>query len=235
MTSSAKTIVLAALASLASLVSPGRSHAQVRMAYIGTGDIPARLSARVAETISREWQVDTSQVVLSWGSGTLGQVPDTSAFRLIGGEGGWFTLILDAAHGPTAFFRLRAGVTLEQPVATHALVPGAVLSAADIRNEPRVHWGPLPLEPESQAGPGWVVRRPIAGGEVIEGFRVAPPPVVSAGKPVRMYYNTGSVSVAIDGVALNDAAVGQPVRMRTTGRVGVVAGTAIAPGEARMP
>src|SRR5512146_489208 len=113
MTSSAKAIVIAALASLASLVTPGRSHAQARLAFVGTGSVTARLSARVAEAVSREWEVDTSRVVLSWGSGSLGQVPDTSAFRLIGGEAGWFSLILDAPHGATAFFRLRAGITLD--------------------------------------------------------------------------------------------------------------------------
>jgi flagella basal body P-ring formation protein FlgA len=58
--------------------------------------------------------------------------------------------------------------------------------------------------------------------------------VVSAGKPVRVLWNEGNVSVAVEGVALNDAAVGQSVRVRTSGRIGVVAGTATAPGVARM-
>lgn len=226
--------MIAALASLASLVAPRRAHAQARLAFIGTGSVPARLSARVAETISREWQVDTSRVVLSWGNNVPAELSDTAAFRLIGGESGWFSLMLEPAKGPTTWLRLRAGITVDVAVAAHALVPGTVLQEADIRREPRVHWGPLPLTPEPMAEPGWVVRRPLAGGDPLEGFRVTPPPVVSAGKPVRMYYNVGSVSVAIDGVALNDAAVGQPVRVRTGGRSGVVAGTAVAPGEARM-
>lgn len=226
--------MFAAIASLASLVTPGRSHAQARLALVGAGSVSERLSARVAEAISREWEVDVGRVVLSWGSGSLGQVPDTSAFRLIGGEAGWFSLMLEPAHGPTAFFRLRAGVAVEGLIAARALVPGTVLGENDFRLEPRVHWGPLPRDPEPRAAAGWIVRRPIASGDALEGFRVAPPPVVSAGKPVRMYYNAGSVSVALDGVALNDAAVGQPVRVRTPGRIGVVAGTAVAPGEARM-
>ncbi|HWA55861.1 MAG TPA: flagellar basal body P-ring formation chaperone FlgA [Gemmatimonadales bacterium] len=226
--------MLTALASLASLVSPGRSSAQARLAFVGTGDVSPRLSARVAAAISREWRVDTSRIVLSWGSASPAPVSDTAGFRLIGGEGGWFSLLFEQGRGPGAWLRLRAGIAVEQPVATRALTPGTVLGAGDIRIEPRVNWGPLPADSEASAEAGWVVRRPIAGGEVLAGFRVAPPPVVTAGKPVKMYYNTGRVSVAIEGVALNDAAMGQPVRMRTTGRIGVMAGTAVAPGEARM-
>lgn len=233
MTSFVRAAVFAGLSALAALVSPARAHAQARLSA-GTGEVPARLNARVARTIAREWDVDTGSVVLSWGAGSLGSIPDTAAFRLMGGDGGWFSVQMEPAKGAIAWLRLRAGVTVDQAIATRALPAGVVLGAGDIRVEPRLRWGPPPLAPAPQAEPGWVIRRPVAGGDVLEGWRVAPPPVVSAGKPVLVRWNTGNVSVALEGVALNDAAVGQSVRVRTSGRIGVVAGTATAPGEARI-
>lgn len=232
MTSSGK-LVFAALSTFASLVTPLRLQAQARMAA-GTGDVSARLTSRVAQAISREWDVDTASLVLTWGNGALGSIPDTAGFKLIGGDAGWFSVQMEPVRGAVAWLRLRAGVTIAQPVATRALPAGSVIGEGDLRIEPRVHWGqPAPASGEV-AAPGWIVKRPVAGGEVLEGFRVAPPPVVSAGKPVRIYYNMGNVSVALEGVALNDAAVGQAVRVRTESRIGTVAGTAVAPGEARM-
>ncbi len=221
------------LSALASLVMPVRSEAQARLS-VSTGEVPPRLAARVARAIGREWGVDTAGLVLSWGTGSLNQVPDSSAFRLIGGEAGWFSLLVEPASGQSAWIRLRAGRTVAQVVATRALPAGAVLGPEDMRVEPRLSWGAPARDSVNATAPGWVVKRPVAGGDVLEGWRVAPPPVVSAGKPVRVLWNEGNVSVALEGVALNDAAVGQSVRVRTSGRIGVVAGTATAPGVARM-
>lgn len=225
--------MFAALSALASLVTPLKAQQQARMSA-SQGDLSPRLSSRVARAVAREWDVDTARVVLSWGSGSLGQVPDTSGFRLIGGDAGWFSLQMEPVRGAVAWLRVRAGVTIDQPIATRALPAGSVIGDQDLRMEPRVRWGPPPAEPERVAQVGWVVKRPVAGGEPLEGFRVSPPPVVSAGKTVRILYNVGNVSVALEGVALNDAALGQPVRVRTSSRIGTVAGTAVAPGEARM-
>jgi flagella basal body P-ring formation protein FlgA len=225
--------VFAALSALASLVSPSRAESQARLS-VSTGEVPPRLAARVALAIGREWGVDSSGLVLSWGTGSLAQVPDSSAFRLVGGEGGWLSLLVEPAKGAAVWIRLRAGITVDQAIAVRALPAGTVLGPDDMRVEPRLRWGPPAPDAARQAETGWVVKRPVAGGDALEGWRVAPPPVVSAGKPVRMLWNEGNVSVALEGVALNDAALGQPVRVRTSGRVGVVAGTAIAPGQARM-
>ncbi len=232
MTSSVNT-VFAALSALASLVSPLRAQNEFRMSA-GNAEVSTRLANRVAQAVSREWNVDIRSVVLSWGAGSLGSVPDTAGFRLLGGDGGWFSLQLEPVKGGVAWIRLRAGVTLDQPIATRALPAGSVIGPEDLRIEPRVHWGQPSSELALMAEPGWVVRRPVASGDPLEGFRVAPPPVVNAGKPVRISYNLGNVSVALDGVALNDAAVGQAVRVRTASRIGTVAGTVTAPGEARM-
>lgn len=225
--------MFAVLSALASLVSPLRAQNQARIS-VSTGDVSPRLSRRVAQALSREWNVDTGDVVLSWGSGSPTAVPDTAGFKLIGGDGGWFSLQMESVKGAVAWMRLRAGVTVDQPVATRALPAGSVIGTDDLRMEPTVRWGPPPADAGPVAEAGWVVKRPVAGGESLEGFRVAPPPVVSAGKPVKIFYNVGNVSVALDGVALNDAALGQAVRVRTSSRIGTVAGTAVAPGEARM-
>ena len=53
--------------------------------------------------------------------------------------------------------------------------------------------------------------------------------------PVRILWQQGSVSVALDGTALNDAAIGGTIRVRLPERKSVLVGTVTAPGEARMP
>ena len=222
-----------ALSALASLVSPLRGQAQARLS-LSRGEVPPRLAARVAVALAREWGVDTAGLVLSWGTGNLRGIPDSSGFRLVGGEGGWYSVLVEPPGGPSVLIRLRAGLTVTRVVAVRALPAGTVLSQDDLRVQPGLRWGAPERDSLPSAEPGWVVKRPVARGDALEGWRVAPPAVVSAGKPVRVLWHEGNVSVALEGVALNDAAIGQSVRVRTRGRVGVVAGTAVAPGQARM-
>jgi len=192
------------------------------------------LEARVRRAVATAWDADSAQVVLAWGSGPLRQLEDTAGFRLLGrGEGGWFALVVDGPGGRPVALRLRAGIRGTRAVAARALVAGTRLVPDDIRLEPWTRWDP-PGDTGDVVEAGWVVRRRLAPGDALEGYRVSPPPVVEQGSPVRVWWRDGNVQVALAGVALNDAGLGQPVKVRTEGRTGVIAGTVTAAGEARM-
>jgi len=217
-----------ALLSLLALVQPAPSMAQAAAA------VPPGLEARIGAAVARSWGVDSAGLVLSWGRGSLAGLPEASPFRLLGGgEGGWFALLVEPAGAAPVAMRLRAGLPTLRRVAARAVASGQSLEAADIREETVVRWGP-PGPPEPAVEPGWVARRRMAPGALLDAAHVAPAPAVSAGQPVRVHWREGGVSVALDGVALHDAALGAPVRVRTGRSRGVVRASVIAPGEARM-
>jgi len=220
--------------SLSSLLSfaPGL-RAQAPRLQAGA-DVPARLASRVATAVARAWGVDTAGLVLSWGTGTASDIPDSSAFRVMGrGDDGWFVVSFEPPGRPARAIRLRAGMSTLTAVATRVLRPGTRLAATDIRMDTTLVWGP-PTESETPAE-GWLVKRVVSAGDPLDGFRVEPPPVVTAGQPVRVLWQRGNVTVALEGTALNDAGIGGRVRITTEQRPGVVTGTVTAPGQARMP
>lgn len=222
------------LVSLLALL-PGASRAQSPRLSVGSSDVPPRLAARVAQAVARAWGTDTTGLVLSWGSGSLATVDDSAAFRLLGhGEDGWFVVSVEPAGKPARAIRLRAGRTIPRAVAARVLRPGTRLAEDDIRLEPTLRWGPPPADSATPAA-GWLVRRMTSPGEALDRLRVEPPPVVATGQTVRVLWNRGNVTVALEGTALNDAAMGGSVRVRTGQRAGVVTGTVTAPGLARMP
>jgi flagella basal body P-ring formation protein FlgA len=222
--------VLAALGAATSALKgqePARLTAQ-------SGDIDPRLATRVAAQVARTWGIDTAGLVMSWGTGSLGGVPDTAEFHLLGrGEGGWFAVTFETPGRQQVAVRLRAGVAGQRMVAARALRVGVRLVEGDMRQEPFLQWGP-PMQKAATPAPGWVVRRILTPGDPLDPSRVSPPPLVEAGQQVRLMWYEGNVSVALDGVALHAAAMGETVRIRTSGRNGVVLGTVTALGEARM-
>lgn len=225
--------MLTVLTLFGAATAPLRGQAPARLTA-QTGEIAPRLAARVAGQVARAWATDTAGLILSWGSGALAGVPDTTAFRLLGrGEGGWFAVTFEPAGQPPVAVRLRAGIAGRRLVAARALRTGMRLVEGDLREEPHLQWGP-PVDDSPTPAAGWVVRRMLAPGDPLDPARVSPPPLVEAGQPVRLLWNEGNVSVALEGVALQAAAMGQTVRVRTGGRAGVLLGTVTAPGEARM-
>lgn len=199
------------------------------------GPVPAGLEARIAAAVAASWGVDTTGLVLAWGSGSLAGLPDSSAFRLLGGgEGGWFAVLVEPAGRAPVAMRLRAGVAGRRQVAARAVAAGQLLDAGDIRDEPHVRWGPPAAEPAATVEPGWVARRRMVPGAPLDAAHAGPAPVVSAGQAVLVHWNSGRVTVALEGVALHDAALGAPLRVRTPRTRGVLQTTVTAPGEARM-
>jgi flagella basal body P-ring formation protein FlgA len=211
-----------------------RAQASARLTA-ASDSVPDSFTARVAAAIAHDWGVAPGRLVLAWGRGPLSQIKPGSSFKLLGlGDGGWLAVVLDPDSQRPAALRLRVGFTEEQVVAARPIRAGTVLADADFRSEPHVHWGPPDSTTMAVPTAGWVARRGIAAGAILEASRVAPPPVIVAGSAVRVTWKNSNVAVAMDGVALNDAAKGESVRIRTTRRTGVISGTAIAPGEAQV-
>lgn len=195
--------------------------------------VPDAFTARVAAAVAHDWGVQPNRLVLSWGRGSLSQIKPNSTFKLLGlGDGGWLAVVLEPESQRPAALRLRVGFTEDQVVAARPIRAGTVLADADFRLEPHVHWGPPDTAQHTVPVAGWVAKRGIAAGAVLETTRVAPPPVIKAGGPVRVTYRGSNVSVALDGVALNDGATGDIVRVRTPRKTGVVSAMVTAPGEA---
>ena len=193
--------------------------------------VPDSAAACVSTWLARQWSVSERAVRLEWGR-LSGALPGGAApFRVTGrGVAGWLVVVFDPSGRDAVAVRLRAGVEDSVLVAARPLVAGTLLDPADVRLEPRVHWGPPAPPSESRPGPGWEVRRALATGEALERPAVAPPTLVVAGEPVRLVWAGGAVQVSVVGIALNRASQGELVRARVEGRSDRLVGTATATG-----
>lgn len=196
---------------------------------------PAPLVRAVTARLADEWKVPAERLAIQWGHAAFlvggGALPEV---RLVGrGEDGRYVVVVDPRGARPRSVRLRAGVVDSLAVTARALPRGTRLADDDIVWKRTVSWGP-PGPPSPRPGPGWEVRRSLAAGEELTPGRVAPPIVVRAGEPVNLTWTRGDVSIAVVGVALNAARVGETVRVRVDGRLEPVQGEATEPGLALL-
>jgi flagella basal body P-ring formation protein FlgA len=198
--------------------------------------VPAALEGRVGDAIARLWQVPAGSLQLEWGHlSSQHPLSEDAGFRLLGqGDDGQFVVAFALAGGQTLAIRLRAGVTDSVLVAARPLSAGVRIGLADLAMSTRLHWGAPRRSEDPLPGPGWLVKRPLAVGGLIAPPAVVPPPLVEAGAPIKVQWESGAVSVAVAGVAVNAAALGQPIQVRTSGRSGLVHAIVTGPGTARM-
>lgn len=101
-------------------------------------------------------------------------------------------------------------------VAAAPLPAGATPTTADFRIQEvdltREH-GPAVNDPAALAGK--ILSRPIVAGQVLKEDALRAPPAVNAGDPVRIHVVGQGFSIWGEGVALNAAAEGERVRVRT--------------------
>lgn len=117
----------------------------------------------------------------------------------------------------TARAQARVRGTVKVPVATRDLIRGAVLSSADIR------WADTTLSDGSipdaaKVAPGWVARRVIRAGEVLQEPGVAEPDLVTAGDVVNVVYTAPGVSIKTHGTALGHGRKGDELFVRLDNR-----------------
>ncbi|HEY8312073.1 MAG TPA: flagellar basal body P-ring formation chaperone FlgA [Gemmatimonadaceae bacterium] len=112
------------------------------------------------------------------------------------------------------------------PVAARDLMRGAVLSSGDIK------WADTTLSdgtvPEAaKVAPGWVARRVIHAGEILQEPGVAQPDLIRAGDDVDVVYSTAGVAIKVRGTAIGRGAKGDEVYVRLDNRRrlhGIIAG-----------
>lgn len=198
--------------------------------------VTRELQARVGERIADAWKIPVDALRLQWGRSSSATSPHSDApFKVMGrGEGGWFVVVFDPADSNAAAIRVRAGVEQPVMVATRPLRSGQRLQPGDLREEIRVHWGAPSLDSALTPMPGWDVRRPIAAGEVVMAPAVVAPPLVMAGQPVQLEWQSGGVLVSVTGIALNSASRGELVRARLEERPARLTGTVTAAGRAML-
>lgn len=112
------------------------------------------------------------------------------------------------------------------PIAARDLTRGVILSAGDIK------WADTTLTdgtiPEAaNVAPGWVARRMIRAGEILQEPSVAKPDLVSAGDAVEVIYSTPGVAIKVRGTAIGRGGKGDEVYVRLDNRRrlrGIIAG-----------
>lgn len=112
------------------------------------------------------------------------------------------------------------------PVAAHDLMRGTILSSSDIRwSDTTLADGSIPEA--ASVAPGWVARRVIRAGEILQEPGVAKPDLVNAGDAVDVIYSTPGVAIRVRGTAIGRGGKGDEVYVKLDNRRrlhGVIAG-----------
>jgi flagella basal body P-ring formation protein FlgA len=130
-----------------------------------------------------------------------------------------------------------ARVELMQPVvvAARALVRGQRLSAQDLRIDARdvgaLHDGAV-RDPAQIIG--YLMTRPLAAGRVLVAGALEAPTLVERGRRVRMAVDGVGVHITMTGLALENGALGQTVRVRNPASQRVVEGVVVGPARIRL-
>ena len=120
------------------------------------------------------------------------------------------------------------------PVSTRAFTTGDTIRADDIALlDTTIVWPWNSMPDTTRAVAGWVVRRPVAVGEVLRAPAIMAPPLVSAGAAVTVIWQDGSLKLVLTGVAMNTASLGAPVGVRID-RSRRLDGVAVAPNTVRL-
>ncbi len=187
----------------------------------------AVLTARVAAAVARRWSVDPAHVHVEWRPGRAQSAPGPDAsVRLLGsGARGYWVVQFEKGGQTVARCQVRTSVETQVPVAVRDLQRDSVIGPQDLRMDTRVVDGPPHWQPGTV---GWVARRRIAAGEPLVRPAVSPPHVVSTGDHVRLVWKGRGLSLTVQGIAMGNAAMGEPVAVRAGRRR--LLGTAAGPG-----
>ena len=113
------------------------------------------------------------------------------------------------------------------PVAARDITRGAVLSSSDIKwTDTTLTDGSTPTAAVDVA-PGWVARRVIRAGEILQEPGVTKPDLVNAGDAVEVIYSTPGVAIRVRGTAVGRGSKGDEVYVRLDNRRrlrGIIAG-----------
>lgn len=246
MTSSAELVLGLVLAVMSppAAAAPAATPVSVVARNIGGAATPARPASvvdpawidRVSGAVAKRWNVAASALHLDWGVlPPAGMPPANAPFKVLGGTDGWFMLSIDTGDGDIAAVRVRAGSEDSVCVATRDLARGERLNEGDVNMASRIHWGaPRSSREGARPSAGWELRRAVLAGTVIDSPTALPPALVNAGDRIALWWSRGDVALALNGVALHNARLGEPVRVRVDGRPRPLIAIVDAPGRARI-
>lgn len=120
-----------------------------------------------------------------------------------------------STNADTASALPRGSIRVRWPKATRAISRGQTLTSADFVVIDTVIQWQWALPPDtSTAVAGWVTRRPFYEGEVLKKPGIQQSSVITTGSPVKVLWQDGSIRIALEGTATNNAALGAPVGVR---------------------
>ena len=211
MTSSASSIIAGALIPGTVLAQGNKEETQSLL--------QPKLEQRISEAVADLWGLRAEQIRLKWGNiKDPSGLSDQTAFRLVGrGLDGWFAVVFDRGELPDIAARLRAGYVDSVMVAKAPLRAGARIRRADVVTEERIVWSSPLTASKVRPVVGWLVKRPIAVGEIIAPPGVTAPPLVTVGEKVKLTWKRGLITVTVEGTALGEAAMGEYVRVKLDG------------------
>jgi flagellar basal body P-ring formation protein FlgA len=157
--------------------------------------------------------------------------------QLFGGDSGSMAVQVLVDHQEVAVVPMSFRLVRSAPVvvAVRDLSPGTVLTADDLRIEPRpVLPGPLLLSDASLAV-GQQVATPIRGGTALTASMVKPALLVRRGARVRLLCKGLTFVATVTAEALEDGAAGQSVRCRNLTSLREVTGVVTDEGTAEVP
>lgn len=111
---------------------------------------------------------------------------------------------------------------------------GSVLSADDLGWQPAASGRPLRNGADMDMAIGREVRRALKAGQPVLASDLRAPAVIRKGQQVKIVYATPGVRLTVDGLAQNDAAAGEAVRVLNTLSKRTIEATATAAGEASV-
>jgi flagella basal body P-ring formation protein FlgA len=124
------------------------------------------------------------------------------------------------ANGPTVISRLVAGnvyETIQLPVLARPIAPGDVIQGSDL------DWLPVRLDRISANAAtdpkqlvGMTARRPLRAGQMLRLSDITMAAAIHRGSVVTLLVETENMTLTAQGRALEDAAIGQPVRVVNT-------------------
>lgn len=198
--------------------------------------VPATVESQIKEMIGRRWRVPLGDVHLRWGAAPEGYEVNANAhFRLVGeGSDGWFAVIFRNPGTPGAAIRLRAGVNYRMPVAARRLFAGRVVGDEDIVFQRVTYCGPPAPGMRRVVEPGWRVMKDIDPGAQLSPPIVLPQRVITSGDTVRLQWKRGVITVALQGIAVHDAAMGERITVSLRGGRGESSGIVTGPGKAAL-
>lgn len=124
------------------------------------------------------------------------------------------------ASGPTLISRLVAGSvheTVQLPVLARSIAPGEVIQAADL------DWLAIRIDrvaanavTDPKQLVGFTARRPLRSGQMLRMSDITMAPAIHRGSMVTLMVQTENMTLTAQGRALEDAAIGQPIRVVNT-------------------